>query len=48
MINSSFHLNNAFIDFEIIMKTNLSFITDPRVSIPHIRALLEGTQGNKN
>ena len=30
------------------MKTNLSFITDPRTSIPHIRASLDETQGNKN
>ena len=45
--NNSFHLNNSFTDFEIIMNTNLSFVTDPRVSIPHIRTFLDSAQGKR-
>ena len=32
-------------DFEVIMGSNLSFIIDPRTSIPHIRAVLDSVQG---
>jgi hypothetical protein len=32
-------------DFETVMGSNLSFIIDPRTSIPHIRAVLDNVQG---
>jgi hypothetical protein len=32
-------------DFEVVMGSNLSFIIDPRTSIPHIIAVLDNVQG---